>query len=303
MAKWIHVFVVFNFIAGITRAGEGVRYRDVVFNSINTDSVVYSRPDGKPLYMDVYQPAGDTAMLRPLIILAHGGSFMHGNRRSDCIPALCKQLASRGFVVASIDYRLTGLLGMANKRSAYAHMLKAVADGRNSVRWFINDAARHNTYRINAQKIFFGGSSAGGILAQQLAYITRAGQGNKLLGKMAARFLSDTGALPLHAICGCISLAGAVLDTSLIVSGAPPTLHIQGDADYVVPFGCARPVHGLAPFKLWGLGGSRARYKSQGIDLSEYVFTSLGHTPWDYDNKAFNTMLLQVVAFTNRLLK
>ena len=279
------------------------RYRDIVFSQVKTDSMVYSSQNGRPLYMDVYQPVGDTARLRPLIILAHGGSFMHGNRRSDFIPALCHELASRGFVVASIDYRLTNLPGMATKRHAYAAIIKAVADGRNSVRWFINNAANGNTFGINPGRIFFGGSSAGAILAEQLAYIGSVAQCPSPLCNVAAKYLADTGALPPHAICGCISLAGAVLDTSLIGPGGPPILHIQGDADHVVPFGFKRALYGLASFKLAGLGASRPRYRSQGLDFSEYVFTNSGHTPWDYDSKAMKIVIEQVIAFTNREMK
>ena len=90
-------------IDGVAIAGASVRYRDVVFNQIKIDSVEYSTQNGKPIYMDVYQPLGDAACQRLLIILAHGGSFMHGNRRSDCLPALSCEFAVRGFVAASID--------------------------------------------------------------------------------------------------------------------------------------------------------------------------------------------------------
>jgi len=287
-----------------TIAGAGsLRYKDVVFSQVSVDSVIYSTQNGKPLYMDVYQPAGDTARQRPLIILAHGGSFIHGNRRSDCIPAMCRELAGRGFVVASIDYRLTSLPGMANKRSAFAAIIKSVADGRNSVRWFINDAAHGNTFGINPAQIFFGGSSAGGILAEQLAYIGGVGKCSPVLCKSAGKYLADSSALPPHAILACLSLAGAVLDTNLINAGGPAILHIQGDADHVVPFGYQRPVHKLAPFRLAGLGACRPRYKTQHIDFSEYVFINGGHTPWDYDKSAFKIVVEQIVAFANKQMK
>jgi para-nitrobenzyl esterase len=304
MRKFLFTVIMYVLVYNVALAGADTRrYRDVVFSQVKIDSVVYSTQNGKPLYMDVYQPVGDTAGLRPLIVLAHGGSFMHGNRRSDCIPALCRELASRGFVVASIDYRLTNLPGMSTKRHAYAAIIKSVADGRNSVRWFINDAAHGNTYGINPGRIFFGGSSAGGILAEQLAYMEGFAKCGRPLCNVAAKYLADTAALPPHAISGCISLAGALLDTNLIGPGAPPLLHIQGDADHVVPFGWARPAHGLAPFKLAGLAASRPRYLSQHIDFSEYVFTNIGHTPWDYDSKAFKIVVEQIIAFTNREMK
>jgi para-nitrobenzyl esterase len=302
MKRFLGVVTLFVLIYDLAIAGtDTLRYRDIVFSKVKVDSVVYSTENG-PLYMDVYQPVGDTARQRPLVILAHGGSFMHGTRHSHLIPAMCRELAMRGFVAVSIDYRLTNLAGMVTRRKAYASIIKAVADGRSSVRWFINDAGKSNTFGINPGRIFFGGSSAGGILAEQLVY-NNVAKCSPVLCKAENKYLVDTGALPPHAICGCISLAGAVLDTNLIGPGGPPILHIQGDADHVVPFGYKRPIHGLAPFRLAGLGGSRQRYLSQRIDFSEYVFSNLGHTPWDHDKDVFKIMMAQVIAFANREMK
>ena len=280
-----------------------LRYRDIVFSRVKIDSVVYSTLNGSPLYMDIYQPLGDTARRRPLIILAHGGSFMHGNRKSDCLPAMCRDLAQRGFVVASIEYRLTNLLGMASKHNAYASIIKAVSDGRNSVRWFINDAAHGNTFGINPDNIFFGGSSAGAILAEHLAYLDGVSKCSPALGKAAKTCLADTDALPPNAIRGCISLAGAVLDTNLICTGGPALLHIQGDADHVVPFLYKRPINGLAPFRLAGLGACRGRYQSQHLHFTEYVFVNGGHTPWDRDPAALKIVVEQIVGFVGREIK
>ena len=47
------------------------RYRDIVFRQLKIDTVVYTTHRRKHLLMDVYQPMGDTAQLRPLLILAH----------------------------------------------------------------------------------------------------------------------------------------------------------------------------------------------------------------------------------------
>ena len=303
MKRLVFAVTTYLLLSHTALAADTLRYRDIVFRQVKIDSVVYLTHDGKQLYMDVYQPTGDTAVKRPLVILAHGGSFMHGDRHSDCLPALCRELAQRGYVVASIDYRLTNLLGMASRRNAYGSMMKAVADGRNCVRWFINDAAKSNTYHINAGRIFFGGSSAGAILAEQLGFIDSAAECSSVLCRMVSRYLPDTGALPPHSIRGIISLAGAVLDTNIIGPGQPPLLHIQGDADRVVPFAYKRPIYGLAPFKLAGLAGSRRRYVSQKLDYTEYVFKKMGHTPWDNDNKTLAIVIEQMVAFMNKEMK
>ena len=83
------------------------RYKDIVFRELKIDSVVYGTHRNKHLLMDLYQPVGDTARLRPLVILAHGGAFLRGDKRCEKMPVFCRELAMRGFVVASIDYRLT----------------------------------------------------------------------------------------------------------------------------------------------------------------------------------------------------
>lgn len=298
MKKFFCALVIYVLTCQVSVAGtDAVRYRDVVFPEVRRDSVVYSIEGRKHLLMDVYQPVGDTALMRPLLIIAHGGSFLNGGRRMERMMIIGHELAIRGYVVASIDYRLANLFKMASKRGAYKAIIKAVADGRNSVRWFINDAGKGNTYRIDRRRIFFGGNSAGGILAEQLAYIDSAGECSSALCKVVNKYLPDSSALPPHAIRGILSLAGAVLDTNLIGTNAPDLLHIQGDGDRIVPYGYGRPVSGLAPFKLAGLGASRARYVSQRLHYTEYVFKGGGHTPWDEDDKVLKVMLEQLIGF------
>jgi para-nitrobenzyl esterase len=296
--KKVLLLVLSVWLTAIFATGAGAqRYKDVVFKRLIIDSIPYCTAGGKPLLMDIYQPADDTASLRPLVILAHGGSFMHGNRHSDRLPAMCRELASRGYVAVSIDYRLTNLAVMAARPSAYRAIVKSVADGRASVAWFLRDIANGNTYRVDKNKLFFGGSSAGAILAEQLAFIDSAAECKPVLCKAVRKFLSDTGALPPHALRGIISLAGAVLDTSLISANQPALLHIHGDADRIVPYGYKRAVNGLAPIKMAGLAGSKPRYISQHLNFSEYIFKNSGHTTWDQNDAEFEIVMQQVIEF------
>lgn len=284
-------------LAALAIAGGNENNKNIAFTQITVDSLVYSTPGGKPLLMDIYQPVGDTAPLRPLVILAHGGSFMHGNRHSERIPAICRELARRGYVAVSIDYRLTNLAVMAARSSAYRAMIKSVADGRASVAWFLRDIANTNTYRLDKNRIYFGGTSAGAILAEQLAFIDSASECNRALCRAVRRFLPDTGTLPPHTIRGVISLAGAVLDTNIISASQPAMLHIHGDADRIVPYGYKRAVNGWAPFKMAGLAGSKARYTSQHLNCTEYVFKNAGHTPWDQSDADFEIVMQQIIEF------
>lgn len=295
----LFVFALCLYLPKLKAAGTE-RYKDLVFAQYTVDSLTYTTHSGKPLLMDVYQPMGDTSALRPLVILAHGGSFMHGNRHSDRQPAMCRALAQRGYVAVSIDYRLTNLAVMAAKPSAYRAMIKSVADGRASIAWFLRDIANGNTYRVDKERIYFGGSSAGAILAEQLAFIDSAAECKGSLCKAVSRFLPDTGALPPHTIRGVISLAGAVLDTSIISADQPALLHIHGSADRIVPYGYKRAVQGLAPFKMAGLAGSKPRYTSQHLTYTEYVFKNAGHTTWDANDADFEIVMHQIVEFLRK---
>ncbi|MFN8300062.1 MAG: carboxylesterase family protein [Chitinophagales bacterium] len=265
--------------------------------NIVVDSITYSHPAGKSLLMDVYQPLGDKNTKHPLVILAHGGSFMHGNRKCDRQPALCMFLAQHGYVAVSIDYRLTSLPGMSTKCAAYSNILKAVADGRAAVSWFIKDAAQGNRFNVDTTAIFFGGSSAGAILAQQLGYIDELTNCNPTLTKAAQKYLPDSTAYIPHRVKGIISLAGALLDTNIITSGGPALLHIHGDADHIVPFGYKHALNGIAPFKLAGLQACRNIYPRLNIQYSEYVFKNAGHTTWDLDNMQFEIVKAKVLEF------
>src|SRR6185436_13435368 len=64
------------------------RFEQTIFPTYTVDSVRYSTVVNQD--MDVYQPVGDTSNSRPLVILAHGGSFIGGDRKADAtVDSLC----------------------------------------------------------------------------------------------------------------------------------------------------------------------------------------------------------------------
>ena len=80
------------------------RYNEEIFDEVSVSTVTYS--DVHNLQLDIYQAVGDTETNRPLIILAHGGSFIAGIRTNPSMVSLGNAFAKRGYVVASISYRL-----------------------------------------------------------------------------------------------------------------------------------------------------------------------------------------------------
>lgn len=89
------------------------RAEPVFSNGVRLASGVrYWTPLGfRPLEMDVYQPAGAPAR-RPLVVFIHGGGWLGGDSHVNGafvdFPGLLSEIAARGYVVASIDYRLSG---------------------------------------------------------------------------------------------------------------------------------------------------------------------------------------------------
>jgi acetyl esterase/lipase len=114
--------------------------------------IEYSNPDDEHLQLNLARPkAGDGPF--PTVLCIHGGGFRAGKRES--YDALCVKLAERGYVAATMTYRL------APKHKFPA----AVHDTKAAVRWLRANAA---TYKINPDKIGVTGGSAGGHLAQFL---------------------------------------------------------------------------------------------------------------------------------------
>ena len=66
--------------------------------------------------MDIYTPDGDTEINRPLILFIHGGSFYGGDKSSVDCQDFCKEFAKKGYVTASVNYRLVSLINIASNK-------------------------------------------------------------------------------------------------------------------------------------------------------------------------------------------
>ena len=124
----------------------------------------YWSPVGyRPLTLDLYLPPVSIrppATGFPLVIQIHGGAFMGGDKRLILPfvdwPSVLASLAARGFVVASINYRLSG----EARFPAQAQDVKA------AVRWLRLNAVK---YTIDPGRAVTWGQSAGGHLASLTA--------------------------------------------------------------------------------------------------------------------------------------
>ena len=171
--------------AGVTLSGcfvppEGaapLRYRDdLPGKTVSvTSGIVYSTAqDGtaNPLQLDLYRPTPDTVTKRPLVVLVHGGGFRTGNKLNVPMVTLAKAYARRGFVTASIDYRLLGQAGggcdnaSGNYDACRAAVLAAQHDAQAAIRFL---RANATTYGIDPTRVAIQGGSAGGATALVVA--------------------------------------------------------------------------------------------------------------------------------------
>lgn len=177
---------------GITSHVFAQRYTSNVTENVTvTDDVVYGQnvsiitgsAKAEDLKMTVYQPSGDTATNRPLVIYLHTGNFLPkgvnkattGERQDKCVVEMCTQLARRGFVAAAISYRI-GWNPLSNIQDARTSTLiqavyRAIQDAKTSVRYFKkNSMDGGNNFGIDPNNIMLLGQGSGAYVA--LAYAT-----------------------------------------------------------------------------------------------------------------------------------
>lgn len=199
----------------LTSLATGLKTSDVVpslyfyKNAFETISV--------SLHFDLYQPQNDTASNRPLVIVVHGGAFVSGSKDDQTQPIVgyCDSLAARGYVVASIDYRI-GLVLKDVKNQLIIDSLDfkraiqwGVEDLQNALRYFKTHAKE---YKIDSNKIFIIGNSSGAILALHAAMEKE------------------------ERVSGIVSLWGGTIDSVRVKNITASVLLVHGTNDNIIPF-------------------------------------------------------------------
>lgn len=218
----------------------------------------YATVDGRPLRLDVWTPQ-ELRRSHPAVILVHGGGWVAGQRSAR--PQWDRWFTEQGFVAFDIDYRLA--------RAGRPTWRQAPGDVACAVSWVRRNAAR---YGVDPDRLVLAGWSAGGQLALLAAYAghefpstcPRAGDDptagrtppvSRVIALYPPTHLAALATDPrprwhtdLHHRVQAY-LRGHIGDTpsdrpeayraadpaTYVRPGLPPTMLVQGGADYLVP--------------------------------------------------------------------
>ncbi len=295
------------------------RYLDPITNQVFIYSQqVYANADpygpftNDELPMDIYVPLNDTLSKRPVIIFMHGGAFLVGWEGQEPIPAMAEHFAKRGFVFASIEYRLgfNPLDINSSERAVY----RAGQDLGAAMRFLAENA---DLYNIDTTRMIIGGTSAGAITSVQLAYFEE----NERPASSFGTFLepSDLGCSTCSgntdynsqyiAPFAVLNFWGGVNDTLFINPPRNvPVFSMHGTEDETVHtvYGAPYGADGLF-ISLYGSVPITERLNSLGIYNELYLLNGAGHEP-ELDNlvlvpEYLDTMLLFSTPFLHKVLQ
>lgn len=265
------------------------RYFNTVFeNVIKTSDVQYGQNTtvgGKliDLKMDIYEPEGDKLEKRPLIVFAHGGGFVGGNK--DDFDEICRDFTKRGYVTASISYRKNDSINGGMFVWAES-MLMAMLDMKAAIRYFREDADTKNIYRIDSENVFIGGASAGGIMANMVGYMEETDnipeyQVNLINKNGGWEGNSSSNTNYSSSVSGILNYSGAIPDVGAMDADDPPLYSFLDEFDLVTPCG-------LKSEHPKFLDGCCAMHeKADELSLKNEFYLRSGsyrHCGWDYEN-------------------
>ncbi|HET6243526.1 MAG: carboxylesterase family protein [Bacteroidetes bacterium] len=275
-----------NFIFGQIDTANGRYYQQIFPNVTLSSNIVYgsntkSNNTSQTLLLDIYEPTGDTVAQRPLIILAHGGSFIGGTKTEQDMVEMSNRFAKMGYVVASIEYRV-GFYPF-DSINAIKAVIRAVQDMKASIRFF---RKAPQTYRIHPNYIFAGGSSAGAFMGLHTAYMDKEAEAYQLISASA---LTALGGLDGNSgnpgysskVSGVINLCGAMGLANWIEAEDPPFVSTHGTQDGTVPYGTARIY--VAGFPIMVVEGSSSlKIHAATIPVVNpfHTYEGAGHVPY-----------------------
>lgn len=208
------------------------------------------------LLFDLYYPnlTIDNSPKRPFILMLHGGGFSSGDKQSGDIRDICFHLARRGFVCASIKYRLGHDF---SEYGQYKARYRAIQDGHAALRYIVNNA---NAVRIDTNWLFVGGQSAGALAALGVVYadqfeldsVSLLYNSTATSVELGNLYTSGNNLTKTYSIKGIFNNWGGAVESEVDVDEMIPTIAFHGELDTLVP------IDSDNSFAHYTLNGSRA---------------------------------------------
>ena len=177
------------------------------------------------LQLDFYHTELSDKQPKLLLVLMHGGGFASGKKDGINESEFCKNMAARGYSVASISYRLTRKNDPFNCDCETSKKVGSFVSASEDLSDAIHFLKNEKKLVFDRNNIVLAGSSAGAEAVLHTA------------------FMSDdyrfSHIRPIQ-ISGVISFSGAIVNASYITkNNAAPSLFVHGEKDELVPFATA----------------------------------------------------------------
>lgn len=239
--------------------------------------ISYLTYEGKDYILSIWLPKDPGGQKAPILLWVHGGAWISGSNYDAA--AHCRYFSDHGFLVASVEYPLS-----TGETHLYDIQQGAVAK---AVQWLKYHAS---SLGGDVNRLYLGGSSAGGNLAIATAARINKGELDTMLGDVFPRIKAVTACYPpvdpvkvyngcdlffrswMHRICS-LNWGGSPKEyperyaestASILMDGSmAPTLILYGQLDHLVP---------ASSYK-----GFTDRMREFGIGLSTIAFPFSDH--------------------------
>ncbi|MDB5227907.1 MAG: esterase/lipase-like protein [Bacteroidota bacterium] len=223
----------------------GTRYKDYIYKDYDIISETYKKSaptyngGNMDLIMDIFSPRDDAEKKRPCVVYIFGGGFYM--KVDDCTTEVCTGMVQKGYVVASMDYRIGFQNAIESSQCQgdfntgfYPAVIRAIQDARSAVRYLKANAERLG---IDPNKIFIGGQSAGAITALGMALYDESDIPKGILDQVGGTLdpMKDNMQYNTH-VAGVFTLAGAILTEKIMnkKANADAVELISGSCDELI---------------------------------------------------------------------
>lgn len=233
---------------------------------VQVQTYTYAKRATESLQMDIYTSKQTPKEPQKCILFMFGGGFKEGNRADADYLDYFHYFAQKGFLVASIDYRL----GMKNQAKApsklnFKPLKNAIEIAMEDLYTATNYLLKHaQTLHIDTSRIIVSGSSAGAVAMLQATY-ERASEGK-----------ADTILPKKFRYAGAISFAGSIFSLNWGLKykkKAIPTLFFHGSADKLVPYNKIKLLH----IGMYGSKSLAKVYRKNNFPYLFYTIENSGH--------------------------